>query len=228
MKSHKLKPAKGSVKNRKRVARGQGSGKGGTSTRGHKGAKSRSGYSEKRNFEGGQMPIQMRLPKRGFKNTHRRYKSSNPAAYTPLNLGVLEQIAEKYNLTEITPAVLKQLKIVSKNDRIKILADGTVSKGLEVSAHAFSASAKEAIKGAGGKTFIVLNTDQVQGVAHGDQLENVDVAILTKHFSTIKEGDSVHVVTGGDMTVKFNLSVNKIDADAKGAIDAVGGTVNIL
>jgi large subunit ribosomal protein L15 len=143
MELHNLKPAKGATKSRKRIARGQGSGKGGTSTRGHKGAKSRSGYKRKRNFEGGQMPLQMRLPKRGF-------KSPNRVEYVPFNLAQLQKIADKYNLSEITPDVLKEKNIIKKRDLVKVLANGTLTSALNVSANAFSETAKKNIEEKGG------------------------------------------------------------------------------
>jgi large subunit ribosomal protein L15 len=134
-----LKPAKGSVKRSKRLGRGQGSGKGGTSTRGHKGAKSRSGYSKKIGFEGGQMPLQRRLPKFGFKNINRK-------EYKAINLITLQNLAEKNNLEKIDPQVLKKAGLVSKNDLVKILGKGSLERKLEVHAHAFSKSAVEAIE----------------------------------------------------------------------------------
>jgi large subunit ribosomal protein L15 len=140
---HNLKPASGSVKSGKRIARGQGSGRGGTSTRGHKGAKSRSGYKSKRGFEGGQMPLQMRLPKRGF-------NSPNRTEYVGLNLSRLVEISEKYDLTDLNPTTLSEAGIVRKTDLIKILAGGELSKALTITAHAASASAKEAVEQAGG------------------------------------------------------------------------------
>ncbi len=148
MKLHNLKPEKGATKQSKRIARGQGSGKGGTSTRGHKGAKSRSGWSRKRNFEGGQMPLQMRLPKRGFKNPTR-------VAFVPINLGRLQAIAEKYNVEKIDLQWLVENGIVSKNSRVKILGDGELTTKLDVAAHACSASAKEAIEKTGGSVNLV-------------------------------------------------------------------------
>lgn len=148
MKLHNLKPAKGATKNRKRIARGQGSGKGGTSTRGHKGQKSRSGYSRKRNFEGGQMPLQMRLPKRGFKNPNR-------VAFTPINLGRLQEIADKYQVDQLDPKWLAEQGIVHKNAKIKILGSGELAKKLDITAHACSASAKEAIEKTGGSVNLV-------------------------------------------------------------------------
>lgn len=140
---HNLTPADGSTQSGKRIARGQGSGRGGTSTRGHKGAKSRSGYKSKRAFEGGQMPLQMRLPKRGF-------NSPNRVEYLELNLGRLQAISEKHGLTEITPATLIAAGIVRKTDLIKILATGELTTALTITAHAASASAKEGVEKAGG------------------------------------------------------------------------------
>lgn len=148
MELHNLKPAKGSVKNRKRIARGQGSGHGGTSTRGHKGQKSRSGYSRKRNFEGGQMPLQMRLPKRGFKNP-------NQVTYVPLNLARLEAISKKFGIDTINMETLVANGIVKKTDKVKILGLGELKTKLTVSAHACSATAKSAIEAQGGNINIV-------------------------------------------------------------------------
>ena len=134
-----LKPAKGSVKKGKRIGRGQGSGKGGTSTRGHKGAKSRSGYSKKIGFEGGQMPLQRRVPKYGFKNINRK-------EYKGINLSTLQQLAEQRNLDKIDFEVLFNAGFVSKNTLVKILGNGNLERKLEVHAHAFSKSAIEAIE----------------------------------------------------------------------------------
>ncbi|MDR0507697.1 MAG: 50S ribosomal protein L15 [Dysgonamonadaceae bacterium] len=140
-----LKPAKGSVKTRKRIGRGPGSGLGGTSTRGHKGQKSRSGYSKKIGFEGGQMPIQRRLPKFGFKNINR-------VEYKAINLDVLQQLADSRQLTKIGIQELIDAGFVSSKQLVKILAKGTVTSALEVAAHAFSKTAEEAIVKAGGTT----------------------------------------------------------------------------
>ncbi len=148
MELHSLKPAKGSVKKRKRIARGQGSGHGGTSTRGHKGQKSRSGYSRKRNFEGGQMPLQMRLPKRGFKNPNR-------VEFVPLNLARLQAIHDKYNLDTIDMETLVANGIVKKTDKVKILGHGELKTKLTVSTHACSETAKAAIEAQGGNVNIV-------------------------------------------------------------------------
>jgi large subunit ribosomal protein L15 len=134
-----LKPAKGSIKRSKRLGRGQGSGRGGTSTRGHKGAKSRSGYSKKIGFEGGQMPLQRRVPKFGFKNINRR-------EYKGINLSVLQNLAEKNNFDIIDLQVLVSAGMVSKNALVKILGKGTLERKLEVHAHAFSKSAVAAIE----------------------------------------------------------------------------------
>jgi large subunit ribosomal protein L15 len=134
-----LKPAEGSTKTRKRIGRGQGSGRGGTSTRGHKGAKSRSGYSKKVGFEGGQMPLQRRVPKFGFKNINRK-------EYKAINVEVLQALAEKNNLTVIDVDVLVNAGLASKNDNVKILGNGTITVKLEVKAHAFSKSAQSAIE----------------------------------------------------------------------------------
>ncbi len=148
MELHNLSPAKGSVKKRKRIGRGQGSGYGGTSTRGHKGAKSRSGYSKKRNYEGGQTPLQMRLPKRGFKNPNR-------VSYAVFNLGRLQSIAEKYNTDTIDLDFLRTHGFVKKNDLVKILAHGSLTKKLNISAHKCSAKAQESIEASSG-TFTLI------------------------------------------------------------------------
>jgi large subunit ribosomal protein L15 len=138
-----LKPAEGSTKNRKRIGRGTGSGRGGTSTRGHKGAGSRSGYKSKVGFEGGQMPLQRRVPKVGFNPINR-------TEYVSINLDALQTLAEKYNLTAIDFETFKEHGLASKNDLIKILGRGEVKSKLEVKAHAFSATAQKAIEAVGG------------------------------------------------------------------------------
>ncbi len=138
-----LKPAEGSTKNRKRIARGQGSGKGGTATRGHKGAKSRSGYKSKAGFEGGQMPLYRRVPKFGFKNINR-------VEYHGINLDTLQKLAEAKKLTSIDQQVLVDNGLASKKDLVKILGRGELSMKLEVTAHAFSKKAISAIEAQGG------------------------------------------------------------------------------
>lgn len=142
-----LKPAEGSVKKKTRIARGQGSGKGGTATRGHKGAKSRSGYSRKRNFEGGQMPLQMRIPKRGFKNPNRK-------SFIPLNLDYIQALSEKLGVSEITPDLLKEKGIIKKGDLIKVLGNGEITSAIKVTANGASESATKAIEAKGGSVTI--------------------------------------------------------------------------
>lgn len=138
-----LKPAVGSVTAGTRVGRGPGSGKGGTSTRGHKGAKSRSGYSRKIGFEGGQMPLQRRLPKFGFKNFNR-------VEYKVVNLDVLEALAASENLEKIGLSELRSAGLVGKKDLVKVLGNGAITRKIEVEANAFSAAAEKAIVEAGG------------------------------------------------------------------------------
>lgn len=138
-----LQPAVGSNKDRKRIGRGPGSGYGGTSTRGHKGAKSRSGYKHKVGFEGGQMPLQRRVPKFGFKNFNR-------VEYKAINLNVLEDLATAKNLSKIKVADLLAAGLVSKNQLVKVLGNGALTRALEVEANAFSKKAEEAIVAAGG------------------------------------------------------------------------------
>ena len=143
MKLNNLKPAEGSTHSRRRIGRGPGSGLGGTSTRGHKGAKSRSGYKKKIGFEGGQMPIQRRMPKYGFKNI-------NHIEYKAINLSTLEALAQAKSLNKIDFETLLKAGLVSKNQLVKILGNGSITVAVEVSAHAFSKSAEESITAAGG------------------------------------------------------------------------------
>ena len=143
MKLHNLKPAEGSVHSRRRIGRGPGSGLGGTSTRGHKGAKARSGYKKKIGFEGGQMPLQRRVPKFGFKNI-------NHVEYKAINLDVLQNLATAQNLDKITVADLVNAGFVSKKQLVKVLAKGTLTSKVDVEAHAFSKTAEEAITSLGG------------------------------------------------------------------------------
>lgn len=138
-----LKPAVGATKTRKRIGRGTGSGLGGTSTRGHKGAKSRSGYSRKFGFEGGQMPIQRRLPKYGFKNISR-------VEFKPINLDVLQSLAESKNLTKIDVQTLIDAGFISAKHLVKVLGNGALTSKIDVEAHAFSKSAEAAIQALGG------------------------------------------------------------------------------
>lgn len=138
-----IQPAVGSVKTKTRIGRGQGSGKGGTSTRGHKGAKSRSGYSRKIGFEGGQMPLQRRLPKFGFKNINR-------VAYKAINLDLIETLATELNLEKVGLEDLRRAGFINNKQLVKILANGALTKKVEVEANAFSAAAENAIVAAGG------------------------------------------------------------------------------
>ena len=148
MELNNLRPTKGSVKSRKRIGRGTGSGRGGTSTRGHKGDKARSGSHEKRNFEGGQTPMQRRLPKRGFQNVNRQ-------DYVPLNLGQLEQLVVKTGKTSFDVQALTEAGVARQYEKIKVLGNGKLTAKVELSIHAISASAKAAIEALGGSVQIV-------------------------------------------------------------------------
>ncbi len=143
MELHNLQPAAGSVKTRKRIGRGTGSGLGGTSTRGHKGAKSRSGYSRKAGFEGGQMPLQRRLPKFGFKNINR-------VEYKAINLGTIQELASSANLEKVGIEELRSAGLIAKKHLVKILNKGEITSKLTVEAHAFSKTAEERIAALGG------------------------------------------------------------------------------
>lgn len=145
MSLHNLKPAEGSVKSRKRIARGEGSGKGGTATRGHKGAKSRSGYSRKIGFEGGQMPLQRRVPKFGFTNINRK-------EYTGINLDKLQALVDNGKIKDtVTLDILVANRLAGKNDLVKILGGGELKAKLSVTVHKFTGTAKAAIETAGGE-----------------------------------------------------------------------------
>ncbi len=144
----KLKPAKGATKKEKRIGRGEGSGKGGTSTKGHKGAQSRAGYSRKRGFEGGQMPLVRRVPKFGFTNPTR-------VEYKGINLDTLQMLVETQGLKAVTPEVLYTNGLIAKNDKLKVLGRGELKGALDVTAHAFSASARATIEGKGGKAVTI-------------------------------------------------------------------------
>ena len=148
MKLHNLKPAEGSTHKEKRIGRGEASGKGGTSTQGNKGGQSRAGYSRKNAFEGGQMPIQRRVPKRGFKNINR-------IEYTVFNLGQIEQIQEKYALAEFSLENLYINGLISRTDKVKVLANGELKSKLVFKINAISEKAKAAIEAAGGSVEIV-------------------------------------------------------------------------
>lgn len=143
MNLNNLKPAKGAVHADVRIARGHGSGGGGTATRGHKGAKSRSGYSKKVGFEGGQMPLQRRVPKFGFKNINR-------VEYKAINLDAIQSLVERKNITEITLDVLRENGLISRNDLVKVLGRGELKAKVTISAHKFSSTAKAGIEAQGG------------------------------------------------------------------------------
>jgi large subunit ribosomal protein L15 len=143
MNLNSLKPAKGSTKTAKRIGRGEGSGRGGTSTKGHKGAQSRSGYSRKAGFEGGQMPLYRRVPKSGFKNINR-------VAYTAINLSTLQYLFDNKNISLIDIETMRANGLIGKNDLVKILAKGEITAKIEVKAHAFSKKAIELIEAQGG------------------------------------------------------------------------------
>ena len=148
MKLNNLKPAEGSTHSRRRIGRGCGSGYGGTSTRGHKGAKARSGYKRKIGFEGGQMPLQRRVPKAGFKNI-------NHKEYLAVNLSTIQKIAESKNLSKIGLEELVAAGLTNGKELVKVLANGEITVKVDVEAHAFSKSAEAAIKAAGGNTTII-------------------------------------------------------------------------
>ncbi len=148
MKLHTLKPAEGSTKSKKRVGRGQGSGKGGTSTRGHKGAKSRSGYKSKIGFEGGQMPLQRRVPKFGFRNINR-------VEYKGINLDTIQDLVDKIKPKTINVEILVENGLANKKDLIKILGRGELKSKINIAAHGFSAKAKSTIEELGGKVEII-------------------------------------------------------------------------
>ena len=148
MNLNNLKPAEGSTHKSKRIGRGAGSGKGGTATRGNKGAKARSGYHQKIGFEGGQMPLYRRVPKFGFKNMNR-------VEFVGINIDTLNALAEAKNITDFTLDVFKQNGLISSKDKIKILGRGELNKTLNVSAHAFSATAKKAIEDKGGAATVI-------------------------------------------------------------------------
>lgn len=148
MNLHTLKPAAGSTRSVKRIGRGSGSGMGGTSTRGHKGAQSRSGYSRKPGFEGGQMPLQRRVPKFGFNNPGK-------VTFKVLNLDDLQKLADNHNTNVLNVEFFQTHGLISKSDKVKVLSRGELKMGIAVTAHAFSATAKENIEKAGGSTSVV-------------------------------------------------------------------------
>ena len=228
MKLSNLKPAAGSVKKTKRIARGTGSGHGGTSTRGHKGAKSRSGFKSKRAHEGGQMPLQMRLPKGGFKNTHKRYQSNRVDQFVVFNISDLLIIAEKHNVEVITNEFLYKNGYISKTDLTKVLSDGDISKSLIVSANRFSTTAKEKISAAGGKALIEFKTNQLQGIAHADNIETITPKVVAQYFPYFEENDLLHVTAEGSLRIKFNIEAHVVDDIARALIQGQGANIKII
>ena len=152
----RLKPAEGATKKEKRIGRGEGSGRGGTSTRGHKGAQSRAGYSRKRGFEGGQMPLVRRVPKFGFTNPTR-------VEYKGINLDTLQSLADAKGLKSINPEILYTNGLIAKNDKLKVLGRGDLRSAMEIVAHAFSATAKSAIEKAGGTAQTIARKEDKEG-----------------------------------------------------------------
>ena len=144
----RLKPAQGATKKEKRIGRGQGSGRGGTSTKGHKGAQARTGYSRKRGFEGGQMPLMRRVPKFGFTNPTR-------VEYKGINLDALQELAQAKKLSALDPEVLRANGLIGKNDLLKVLGRGELKGAMNIKAHAFSASARAAIEAKGGSAEVI-------------------------------------------------------------------------
>jgi large subunit ribosomal protein L15 len=228
MELHHLKPAQGSTRTNRRLARGQGSGTGGTATRGTKGNGSRAGFKNKRKHEGGQTPLQQRLPKRGFKNSHPRYQSFNATEYVAVNIALLEHYAETHNTTVFDAEVLHKVGCVAKNEKFKVLATGEPTKALQVSAYRFSGAAKEAISKAGGKAFYIFKLSQIQGLVDKYHLKFVTPKTIATYFDHVQETDLIHVIEEGDLTLKFDLSVHKISAQAQKQVQAKGGTVTIL
>ena len=197
MELNNLTPAAGSVKTAKRVGRGAGSGLGGTSTRGHKGAKSRSGYSKKIGFEGGQMPMQRRLPKFGFKNINR-------VEYKAINLATLQALAEAKKLEKIGLIELHEAGFISKTQLVKILGNGSVTKALTVTAHAFSKSAEAAIAAA--------------GLKKADAQKALD-ATMSAIVEALKKGEKVQLIGFGTFSVVEKAARKGINPATKAVIE---------
>ncbi len=228
MKLSNLKPAAGSVKKTKRIARGTGSGHGGTSTRGHKGAKSRAGFKSKRAHEGGQMPLQMRLPKGGFKNSHKRYKSSRADIFVVFNLNDLSVIAENHSVTVITRKFLYENDYISKNDLVKVLGDGELTTKITVSANRFSVKAKDAITNLGGVALIEIKSNQLQAVSHALNLSNVTVREISQCYSYVSDDDKIHIVAEGSLKLKFDAECHLVDSTANDLFNTLGSKVVVL
>ena len=216
MKLESLKPAKGSVKNNTRLGRGQGSGGGGTAKRGHKGAKSRSGFKTKKGFEGGQMPLQRRVPKFGFNNINR-------IEFKPINLDTLQALYEKINNSNINLSVLKEHSLISKSDFVKVLGRGELKAKVNVVAHAFSKSAIEAIEKAGGTATIFDSSQEIiiEESAKPAKVKKEEVAEEVKtekpavKKSSKKEGDDLTKIEGIGPKIAALLAEAGIDTFAK-------------
>lgn len=228
MELNNLKPAKGSVKSDRRIARGVGSGSGRTAGRGHKGSGSESGNSIKRGFQGGQMPLQKKVPKRGFKNVHRRYQSSRPGDFAVLNLYQLSHYIAENDLKEVTPTILANLHIIENTELLKVLSDGKLEKAVEITAHRFSDSAKKAIADAGGKAFLEFKLNVLQGIAIAEATEKIDLDLIRKYFGYVTENDAIHVIADGSISQKLTLEVQKISPEAKAQVEALGGSVKLV
>jgi large subunit ribosomal protein L15 len=214
MKLNTLKPAKGSVKQNTRVGRGQGSGGGGTAKRGHKGARSRSGYSQKRGFEGGQMPLQRRVPKFGFNNPSK-------IVYKAINLDTLQSLADGTGVSTVDLGVLYNTGLIQKTDSVKVLGRGELSAALEVKVNAFSKSAVEAIEKAGGKAVVDSTFDPQSSADLKGKKSTVVTAVKevaapkVSKAAKSKEGDDLKKVEGIGPKIAELLADAGIDTFAK-------------
>ncbi len=216
MKLEVLKPAQGSVKNNTRLGRGQGSGGGGTAKRGHKGAKSRSGYSQKLGFEGGQMPLQRRVPKFGFKNINR-------VEYKAINLDTIQALFEKTNEANITVEFLRLNGLVSKSDVVKILGRGEFSAKVNVTVHAFSKSAVASIENAGGKAITLSGNTEAAAVEVAAPVEE-----KPKAAKKAKEGDDLTKIEGIGPKIAGVLNENGISTFAQLAATSADAVSEML
>ena len=228
MKLNNLRPAQGATHSQKRLARGVGSGTGRTAGRGNNGAGQRSGAKLKRAHEGGQMPLQMRMPKRGFKNSHRRYKTYTQASFQSVNLDTLSQLAETHKLSVIDAETLCRLGVLHKGEQFKVLARGEMKQAVEVIANRFSATAKDAIAQTGGKSYVVVKLNQLQGIASHRNFQRLNLETIYGALSYLNEGDLICVVPEGELTLKFDIAVHKIAPAAKAQLEAKGGQVTIV
>lgn len=228
MKLSNLRPAQGATHSEKRLARGIGSGTGRTAGRGTKGAGSRSGNKNKRAHEGGQIPLQMRLPKGGFKNVHRRYKTYVPGEYQPVNLDTIAELTKEHGLQLIDAATLVKHGILHKGEKFKVLSRGTIEQGVEVIADRFSDSARKAIAAAGGKAYTSVKLNQLQGIAHHRNFKRLELKVIYESLQFLKEGDLICVVPEGDLSMTFDVTAHKITPEAQAQLEAQGGKVNLV